>query len=308
MDSVSNSRMQQDTAVLERELAELKAQNAEATVSAIASAAAVAKRDERIRELRAKLQKLTTPKLGALRSDGPAIQHRDSKTWTAGIDVFRNYDRGAGPEWHLNAIEFHHKDRHAAEALRNAFLAGDSVAAQTTTTALRELWKLLGVDDQTGAVVKLRKLITREVSEKPSVRVDNTSAHAAGAAVGAAVGVGPRHASLVKFSEEIARDFADLKVKTLNALECAEHRADTLEKALKLSHEQNERLYALLDERNKAADAAEQTDPKSLRYRAWLGWIGCRDHPFARARFAELEKHRPWLVKGWDRVVAAVRR
>lgn len=297
MDSVSNSRMQQDTAVLERELAALKAQNTEATISAAFSAAAVATRDERIRELKAKLQKLTTPKLGDMRSAGPA-KLSPADVWSAGIDVFRDYrklgDLGS-PDWHLRAITFHDKDRAAAEAARDAYLAGDSVAAQTVTAALRELWKLLGVDDQTGAVVKLRKLITREAAEKPSVRVENTSAHAASA-------------GLVKFSEEIARDFADLKVKTLSALEHAERRADTVEKALKLSHEQNERLYALLDERNKAADAAEQTDPKSLRYRAWLAWIGCRDHPFARARFAELEKHRPWLVKGWDRVVAAVRR
>jgi len=57
-------------------------------------------------------------------------QNADSKTWTAGIDVLRQYsyqDR----QWHLSAIEFHHKVKEDAEALRDkVFAALTALAAQ----------------------------------------------------------------------------------------------------------------------------------------------------------------------------------
>ena len=49
-------------------------------------------------------------RLGDMRASRYVEQNPDSKTYTAGIDIFRQYG------WHLSAIEFHHKDE--AEALR----------------------------------------------------------------------------------------------------------------------------------------------------------------------------------------------
>lgn len=49
------------------------------------------------------------------------VEQHDS-TFTAGIDVLRNYDQWNGPQWHYSAIEFHHKDKEAAEHLRDAVL------------------------------------------------------------------------------------------------------------------------------------------------------------------------------------------
>ncbi len=40
-----------------------------------------------------------------------------SSTYTAGIDICRNY--GYKEDWHLNAIEFHHKDEVEAIKLRD---------------------------------------------------------------------------------------------------------------------------------------------------------------------------------------------
>lgn len=57
-----------------------------------------------------------------MRSSGPAEQ-AESGTWTAGIDVFREYPGGWKAGWHLNAIEFHHKVKEEAEALRDLWLA-----------------------------------------------------------------------------------------------------------------------------------------------------------------------------------------
>lgn len=48
------------------------------------------------------------------------------------------------------------------EALRPHWAMGhtsDSVAAQASTTALSELWLLLGVTDQTAAMARLRELV-----------------------------------------------------------------------------------------------------------------------------------------------------
>jgi len=45
-------------------------------------------------------------------------QNPESKTWTAGIDVLRQYPY-QDKQWHLSAIEFHHKDRAEAKALRD---------------------------------------------------------------------------------------------------------------------------------------------------------------------------------------------
>jgi hypothetical protein len=44
-------------------------------------------------------------------------QQIESRTYTASIDVLRNY--GYRDEWHLSAIEFHHKDKNEAEKLRD---------------------------------------------------------------------------------------------------------------------------------------------------------------------------------------------
>ncbi|MEB2845904.1 hypothetical protein [Endobacterium cereale] len=49
------------------------------------------------------------------------------------------------------------------EGLRPHWAKGyssDSVAAQATTAALNQIWKLLGVENQTSAVMKLRELVT----------------------------------------------------------------------------------------------------------------------------------------------------
>jgi hypothetical protein len=56
-----------------------------------------------------------------LRSSGPAEQS-GSGTWTAGIDAMRSYPF-QDTQWHLHAIEFHHKVREEAEGLRNRWLA-----------------------------------------------------------------------------------------------------------------------------------------------------------------------------------------
>lgn len=56
-----------------------------------------------------------------LRSSGPA-EKSDSGTWTAGIDAMRSYPF-QDTQWHLHAIEFHHKVREEAEALRDRWLA-----------------------------------------------------------------------------------------------------------------------------------------------------------------------------------------
>lgn len=45
-------------------------------------------------------------------------QNSDSKTWSAGIDALRQYDY-QDEQWHLHAIEFHHKDKIEAEKLRD---------------------------------------------------------------------------------------------------------------------------------------------------------------------------------------------
>jgi hypothetical protein len=46
-----------------------------------------------------------------------------SGTWTAGIDVLRQYPY-QDQQWHLHAIQFHHEDKDEAERLRDgAFIA-----------------------------------------------------------------------------------------------------------------------------------------------------------------------------------------
>lgn len=61
------------------------------------------------------------PQEGQMRSSGPA-EHHESGTWTAGIDVLRSYPYRE-TQWHLCAIEFHHKVKEEAEALRDKWLA-----------------------------------------------------------------------------------------------------------------------------------------------------------------------------------------
>lgn len=56
-----------------------------------------------------------------MRSSGPAEQS-GSGTWTAGIDIIRSYPF-QDTQWHLHAIEFHHKVRQEAEALRDQWLS-----------------------------------------------------------------------------------------------------------------------------------------------------------------------------------------
>jgi len=46
-------------------------------------------------------------------------QQPDSKTYTASIDARRLYSK-PDYEWHLSAIEFHHKDKDEAVKLRDA--------------------------------------------------------------------------------------------------------------------------------------------------------------------------------------------
>lgn len=45
-------------------------------------------------------------------------QQNSSGTWTAGIDAMRHYSY-QDKQWHLHAIEFHHKDKIEAEKLRD---------------------------------------------------------------------------------------------------------------------------------------------------------------------------------------------
>lgn len=43
--------------------------------------------------------------------------------------------------------------------------SSDSIAAQTSFSALNQLWQLLGVNDQTAAVEKLKELVERQNHE-----------------------------------------------------------------------------------------------------------------------------------------------
>jgi hypothetical protein len=73
-----------------------------------------------------------------MRSSGQAEQNPSSKTWTAGIDALRQYpyqDR----QWHLHAIEFHHKDKAQAEALRDVALA--ALSPDPATVAVASGWR-----------------------------------------------------------------------------------------------------------------------------------------------------------------------
>ena len=45
-------------------------------------------------------------------------QNPDSKTYTAGIDALRRYPY-QDEQWHLSAIEFHHKDEAEAVKIRD---------------------------------------------------------------------------------------------------------------------------------------------------------------------------------------------
>jgi len=56
-----------------------------------------------------------------MRSSGEPEQNSSSSTWTAGIDVLRTYSC-QDTQWHLHAIEFHHKVREEAVALRDQWL------------------------------------------------------------------------------------------------------------------------------------------------------------------------------------------
>ncbi len=52
--------------------------------------------------------------------------------------------------------------KNALEALRPHWAQGytdDSIAAQTATAALADIWELLGVDNQTAAMQALRRLV-----------------------------------------------------------------------------------------------------------------------------------------------------
>jgi hypothetical protein len=49
-------------------------------------------------------------------------QNPDSKTYTAGIDALRSYPF-QDKQWHLSAIEFHHKDEAEAVRLRDHVFA-----------------------------------------------------------------------------------------------------------------------------------------------------------------------------------------
>lgn len=55
-----------------------------------------------------------------MKSSGDAVKS-PSNTWTAGIDVLRSYPY-QDAQWHLNAIEFHHKVKQTAEAWRDEYL------------------------------------------------------------------------------------------------------------------------------------------------------------------------------------------
>jgi hypothetical protein len=54
-------------------------------------------------------------------------QNPDSKTYTAGIDALRKYSY-RDEQWHLSAIEFHHKNE--AEALKLRDLVFDFLEQQ----------------------------------------------------------------------------------------------------------------------------------------------------------------------------------
>lgn len=49
---------------------------------------------------------------------GKYTEQSSSKTFTAGIDALRQYPY-QNKQWHLHAIEFHHKEKEEAEKLRN---------------------------------------------------------------------------------------------------------------------------------------------------------------------------------------------
>ncbi len=61
---------------------------------------------------------MSEAKADDLRLSGEAERNRSSGTWTAGIDAMRHYP-GQDEQWHLHAIEFHHKDKAEAERLRD---------------------------------------------------------------------------------------------------------------------------------------------------------------------------------------------
>ncbi len=49
----------------------------------------------------------------------PYVEKSKDDTFTAGIDVWRNYGGFSGEQYHLSAIEFHHKNEAEAVKLRD---------------------------------------------------------------------------------------------------------------------------------------------------------------------------------------------
>jgi hypothetical protein len=95
--------------------------------------------DERFEADRAAEEKHASRRL--FRS-GATEMARDSRTWTAGIDAMRRYD--GRDQWHLSAIEFHDKDRAAAERLRDqclaAVIAEPAIPAAQVCGACGQVW------------------------------------------------------------------------------------------------------------------------------------------------------------------------
>jgi hypothetical protein len=86
---------------------------------------------------------VTETVVGDMRPSKYPEQNPDSKTWTAGIDIFRKYDY-CDEAWHLSAIEFHHKDKAEALALRDkayAALSKPGLAPTAQQQALVEFFK-----------------------------------------------------------------------------------------------------------------------------------------------------------------------
>lgn len=52
-------------------------------------------------------------------SKSPYVEQSKDGTFTAGIDIMRNYGSFSGEQYHLNAIEFHHKNEAEAVKLRD---------------------------------------------------------------------------------------------------------------------------------------------------------------------------------------------
>jgi len=236
-----------ERAALEAELAELKAADA-VTPPWADTVGTRAARGERIRAIVAKLRVLGAAKIGDMRSSGAAEHPGEAETLR---DTYLASPAEPPPAPKVPALaDLAAKFNEVATALETAEtlprpvdlyypikhdfgwqyrVAGLTVsdlrmvanALAVKTVALNRLWTLLGVTSQTAAVKKLRDLLKAkaslgEVEQRATTKFNSEPATAPG--------------------QRFAHDACYYR-----------QRAEMFEKALRISHEQTERLYALLD-------------------------------------------------------------